>query len=63
MHYKRFFYGLGGFTSSEFIRKSIAQITLETSNSRRDCLEMPIKELVEYYFDLADELEARNKSK
>lgn len=54
---------LGGYTSSEFIRKSIAQITLETSNSRRDCLEMPIKELVEYYFDLADELEARNKSK
>ncbi|WP_157857713.1 hypothetical protein [Gottschalkia purinilytica] len=34
---------------------------METSNSRKDCLQMPLADLIEYYEDLANEVERKNK--
>lgn len=42
-------------------KEIIAQITLETSNSRKDCYEMTFIELFDYYDALADEADRRNK--
>ena len=40
----------------------LTQVTLETSNSRKDCLEMPIIDFLEYYDSLIDESERRSKA-
>lgn len=43
------------------LREIVAQITLDTSNSRNDCYSMNLSDLFNYYNDLCDENEKRNK--
>lgn len=44
------------------MRKIISEITLETSNNRKDCLEMSLFDLVQYYEDLIKLSEAKAKA-
>lgn len=58
---KRFFYvKLGWIPRRKYLKEIVAQITLETSNSRKDCYSMALTELFEYYDSLADESDRRN---
>ncbi|WP_459482118.1 hypothetical protein [Clostridium saccharoperbutylacetonicum] len=58
---KRFFYGrLGWRPRRKQLKEIVAQITLETSNSRKDCYEMSLPDLFEYYDALVEEADRRN---
>ncbi|WP_160688319.1 hypothetical protein [Clostridium sp. C2-6-12] len=58
---KEFFYvRLGWRPRRKQLKEIVAQITLETSNSRKDCYEMTLIDLFEYYEALADEADKRN---
>lgn len=58
---KRFFYArLGWRPRRKQLKEIVAQITLETSNSRKDCYEMTLIDLFDYYESLADESDRRN---
>lgn len=43
------------------LKRIISQITLETSNSRKDCLTMTLMELMDYYDSLVEESDRRNE--
>lgn len=58
---KGFFYArLGWRPRRKQLKEIVAQITLETSNSRKDCYEMTLIYLFDYYESLADESDRRN---